>query len=142
MERVVKMTNKEIDDTLMLLNVMMQQIDKGEIIVDDPKFAYVLGRNLRILKTENVEYIDAKNEAMRRYGEYYENETEGTGYRINLKDAEQVKAFQDRVKEVSNIQHDITVFAVPMSVITGWNLPFSYRTALWFLVEEGDELFQ
>lgn len=138
MEKTVRMTAKEIDDTLRMINIIIKQMNDGELVVDDPKFSYVLGRNLRILKTENTEYLDAQNDAMREFGEYYEDEEQGSGYRINMKNLEQLKAFENKVKEVGNIQHEITVFAVPMSVMEGWKLPFSHSTFLWFLVEDVD----
>lgn len=141
MEKKIKMTNKEIEDTLGLLNIMIQQLNKGEIIVEDPKFPYVIGRNLRILKTENIEYVDAKNQAVREFGEYYQEGQDEGGYRIDMKNNNQYSAFEKRVKEIANIQHEFTIFAVPSSLIMSWNLPFSHRSALWFLMEDADDMF-
>lgn len=140
MEKTIKMTSKEIDDTLALLNVLLKQINEGTIVVHDPKFSYVLGRNIRILKTENIDFVDAKNSAMREYGEYYEDhETGDAGFKLDIRNTEQVKRYEQKVKEVGSIVHEITVFAVPMSVVEQWDLPFSIKTMLWFLVEDGDE---
>ena len=144
MEKRIKMTNKEIEETLTLLNIMIQQLNKGEIIVDDPKFPYVIGRNLRILRSENIEYVDAKNRAVREFGEFFQ-EGEGNdegGYRINMKDKEQYSAFEARVREIASIEHEFTIFAVPSSLIMSWNLPFSHRSSLWFLMEDGESMFE
>ena len=141
MEKKIKMTNKEIEDTLGLLNIMIQQLNKGEIVVEDPKFPYGIGRNLRILKTENIEYVDAKNQAVREFGEYYQEGQDEGGYRIDMKNNNQYSAFEKRVKEIANIQHEFTIFAVPSSLIMSWNLPFSHRSALWFLMEDADDMF-
>lgn len=144
MEKTVKMSNKDIDDTLSMLAIIIRNVEEGKMpaLAEDPKFSYVIGRNIRILKTENIEFNDAKNNALRRYGDYYEDEENGSGYRINMKNNEQVEAFEKAISEIAKIEHDVTVFAVPLETFLSWKLPFTIQTALWFLIEDPENMFE
>lgn len=137
MEKHIVMTNREIQDSVNILLAMIANVDQGDIIVSDPKFSYVMGRNLRILQSENVDYSNGKNDLLREYGEYF-LEGKNEGYRINQQNVANYKAYNEKIRALSDIKHDIVVYAVPMETIDSWNLPFSMKAALWFIAEDGE----
>ena len=138
MEKRIKMTNKDIDDSLTILGNIANDVTNGVVTVEDPKFSYFIGRNIRLLKSENDDYVNERNKALREYGEYFEDEKGNSGYRINIKNDDQSKAYENRMRNISGIEHEITVFAVPLKTFKEWNLPFAYQAALWFLAEEDE----
>lgn len=135
MEKTVEMNNAEISDAVETLVSIINLISNKKIS-HAPDFSYIIGRNLRILRSENADYIDEQQRLIQEYGEYKETDDGKGYYSINKNDKDQFRAYQDKVKKLSQIKHQITIYKVPVGKMTEWNLPFEVETLLWFMVDE------
>ena len=134
------MSNREINDAIDILLFITQKMEQNELTVDDPRFSYVIGRNLRILKEYNTDFIQCRNDALREFGEYREDEKGRGTYAVDMKNKAQFGAFDERMKKILDIKHEVELYAIPINVFSEWKLPFSIQSTLCFLVQE-DEIF-
>ncbi|MDD3121984.1 MAG: hypothetical protein PHC62_00545 [Candidatus Izemoplasmatales bacterium] len=135
MDKKIVMSNADINDAAESIAAIIQAVgNSGQRY--NPKFGYMLGRNLRILRGENAEYSEAKQDLIQKYGEAKQTEDGRNYWQINTEDRDQVKAYRDELKEISEIEHEVTLFCVDAETLKGWEIPFDYEVALWFLLED------
>lgn len=84
--------------------------------IEEPgKLGYACARNRRILLTECKEFMDKRDELLRKYGK-----DKGNGqYELP---AENAAAFVGELKEYSDLEFDVDVMTIPEDVFCGGKL--------------------
>lgn len=136
MEKHIKMTNGEINEAVEILVEIVNSISRGGKSYN-PKFSYLVGRNLRILRVENADFVEAKQELIQNFGEFKRDDVTGREYyAVNKEDRSQFAEYRSRANELANLEHTITVYAVDAYDLHSWGIPFEIESLLWFLVDE------
>ena len=141
MDKVVIMNNKQISENLDVIQNIIQIYTKTEggvpiLTPPDPLFSYILGRNCRILKNEFYDFNESRKEAVRKYGKYEENEDGSGSYVIDMKDKDQVKAYEDYIDKLNKVEHEVKLTMITLDQLREWNLPIQVETLLWFLIDD------
>lgn len=147
MDKIRTMTNSEINSCIDIIQKILTEyskIDKDGVPLlkkpSDPAFSYVLGRNLRILRDESSDYNEERARAVRNFGKFTSEDGSKGTYVIDMKDKDQVEAYENHMRMINNITHDVKLCIVPSKRMGEWELPLAFESALWFLIDE-DELF-
>ena len=135
MEKMVKMNNEEINDAVNTLVSVINAMTKGDF-KHTPDFSYVVGRNLRLLRSENSDYIEQQQQLIREYGEFKTDEEGRSYYSVNKEDKAQYESYQQKLQKLSKMEHESSIYAVSAQKMQEWALPFEIESVLWFLLDE------
>ena len=136
MDKEREMSNSEINNCIDIIQKILSEYSRlnnnGAPVLkkpEDPTFGYILGRNLRILRGELSDYIEERNKAVRQFGKYQaeEGSTKGS-YIIDMKDKEQVEAYDEYMKSINSIKHNVKLCLVSAERLSGWNLPLAFES--------------
>lgn len=137
MEKRMKMTNAEINDAVNTLTSVINAMSKNGI-GHSIELSYIIGRNLRILRNENFDFNSEKEKLIRKYGTFQTDEEGSTYYKVDKKDLQQYKAFEEEFVKLANIEHEIVLYCITPQKMQEMNLPFEIESVLWFLLDESE----
>lgn len=119
----MKLTNKDAET---YYNNLMSISDKIT-----GKFAYIVSRNIRKLNTELKEYLDIKNDCIKKYGE----EGEDGIYSLRA-DSPKFNDYLTEMSQYDNIDIEVDIMKVNSDVICESPLTASEMLLVDFMIEE------
>lgn len=98
----MKYTNAEMDQMLTALEPMLERRDV---------IGYAAARNSRILRTELTEYLDVRDELVKKYGENDVDEDGNPTGQISIEfDSPNFGKFMDEFERYSSISHEPDIY--------------------------------
>lgn len=115
-----------------MLGVLSKHLDRKDII------GYAAARNTRILANELTEYIDKKNELIRKYGEADTddggNPTGSVSIRVNTPEFEK---FAIEIEQFAKISHSPEIMTIPYESAIGKLSGSEFLELDWMFVDGG-----
>lgn len=108
------MTNRTADRLLAGL-VMLQQNN----ITLPARVGYAIEKNIRLLKTDLTEFIEIKNDAIKKFG----IQKDETGWQIPVEDTKAIASFEEAIKDVADLEIKVELCKIQEAWFGNDNMP-------------------